>query len=550
MVVQKNAQELSKKKWMTKHWKKSLKKAHEKTYFKRPAYYYSVGILTAWLLVACGGDSGWDIPMPAPKPKPTPTKGVNKAPTLQLADTIKFDLKDKPTIADFKKKLLEMIADDNTPDDKLTLDMGTNIDFSKEGIVTVTVKATDDGKDSKGKMGEKKSSTAKTVIEISDTRKLEIPTNDLKLYKEPKRIEFDKNNNAQPRLAHKMGIPHMQGIIEYVIKDSGKKITVLEIAEQWGSHWFKRYMKKIIGDNTGITYKWQILPKQWHYNENTRKFLEDEIKDSDFAILELNRHDQRKTSWSDMGIWDIFESYPNSYVSSGAWSTIDNYEKLANQWLMKVCLPWFYHDEHKKYYIHDNNKYADPQAHPIKNDVDSPLLVGIDIGSTSGATAANAATWTLAVKFLSDIGIKVDRSYLDTLLSNKDGTYNDLFENAYHAYTNDQGERIWTDDVVGHVLILTKLIDHFKVFAFNPEIANLQAGQQLPLMKNHDKIKLETIIIASEKAIIYKDGMPYIDYDLGVKQGLDMENFKKNIDTELKILVGNKESKTFYWKNY
>ncbi len=152
---------------MTKHWKKSLKKAHEKTYFKHPAYYCSVGILTAWLLVACGGDSGWDIPTPT-----APTKGVNKAPTMQLADTLKFDLKNKPTTAIFKKKLLEMIADDNTSDDKLTLAITPTLDFSKEGTTSVTVKATDDGKDSKGKMGEKKSSTAKTVVKVADTREV------------------------------------------------------------------------------------------------------------------------------------------------------------------------------------------------------------------------------------------------------------------------------------------------------------------------------------------------------------------------------------------
>ncbi len=75
---------------------------------------------------------------------------------------------------------------------------------------------------------------------------------------------------------------------------------------------------------------------------------------------------------------------------------------------MKVSLAGFYHTEHKKYYIHDNNVYSDPNDHPIKNDVDSRLFVGINFGSTSGAAAANAATWAVANKLLLDMGIEID----------------------------------------------------------------------------------------------------------------------------------------------
>ncbi len=516
-----------------------MKKAHEKTYFKRPAYYYSVGVLIAWFSVACGGDGGGDIPT---------TKGVNNAPTLNLPDTMKFDLKNHPTIADFNKELLKLVSDDNTSKDKLTIETNPNPDLTHSGTTNTTITVSDNGKDSKWKIWEKKSSTAKTVVKVSDTRKLEIPTNDLSEYKNPECTIFDEGKVDWRNLANKMGLTNVRGLLKNVIKDSGKKVSVLEIAES-PSHKFKHNMKKIIKD-TGVKYKWQELTKDEKraYNENTKKFLENAIKNSDFAVFELNRDDKRNSPWSEANVGDILEAYHNNYTSAAGWCI--NYEKISNEKNLKVSLAGFYHTEHKKYYIHDHNKYSDPDAHPIKNDIDSRLFVGINFWSTSGAAAANAATWAVASKLLFDMGIEVDWDYFNEILENKTGEYDDLFEDAYYVYKDENWENIYTNKIVGKVFILQNLINHFNFFDLNPEIANLQAGQQFPLMKNHDRIKPETIIIASEKAIVYKDGIPYIDYDLGKKQGLDMETFKKNIATELKFLVGDKSSKTFYWKNY
>ncbi len=137
-----------------------------------------VWIVGFHILSACGGDSP-DAPITPPTPNPTPKEkvGTNNPPTLNLPDTMKFKLKDHPTTTDFNKELLNLVSDDNTSKDKLTIEINPNPDFSKGGTTKISVKVTDNGKDSKWKVWEKKSSSAKTVVKVEAEKPKKSPAN-------------------------------------------------------------------------------------------------------------------------------------------------------------------------------------------------------------------------------------------------------------------------------------------------------------------------------------------------------------------------------------
>lgn len=593
--------------------------------------------------IACWGDD------PVTPPTPPIKKGTNDAPSLNMADTLRFDLKNKPTTADFNTELLKWVSDDHTPDNKLTITTQPAPDLSKIGTTNIKVTVTDDGTDSQGKMGTKKSSSKNTVVKVTDgteviahfpevlgwsdnntitagdseffsnlfnqeisitrgeeTTKVkpfkitvnwlevdathrinqegtfeiesfvknsqgevlskkytivveygDIETENLNKYKEIQFPDLIMPNGREltPRI-QAMGIPWLQKILEHnIIAPSDKTTTVLEIGEG-SQHIFWDYMKKIIGNIGNIQYKLLSLKDYWWDSDdaNFRQKLKEKIteytQNGNFLLTEINESARWDSDYAgSTNFWNTFKNNNQvftSFAEGGLWE----YEKLAQQGYGKVSLPGF-RAENGKRYLYLNRSWTDSESNPFINSIDEPLYVGIDFWSSSGASAANAATWALGTDLLHRLGHSVDRNFWNTIFT--DPKYDACFEPAYRIDTDG---KLWEKNKEyekGRVLIWDNFVNIFQTFALNTtEIQSLQKGQRVPLMKYWEILDHNSLHIAEKKGIVSeeKNGKVvfYIDYNLLAEQ-IGEDNVPQFLaDPHYEYLIGDEDTKTRYWK--
>ncbi|PID34899.1 MAG: hypothetical protein CR971_00805, partial [candidate division SR1 bacterium] len=383
--------------------------------------------------------------------------------------------------------------------------------------------------------------------------KEKIVTNDLSGYTDVLGPEFVNLYPQQQEVLQEMRIPGLMNILKKVLSPCEKKVTVLESGETSG-HIFAKNGRKIVKGIDGISYN-LIQPEDFGGNENSQQFrdlmhskISEFTQRGDFLFFELNCAGRGYPSNS-TNFWNVFGNNKRCYLSTFE-SLKREYEQLSlDTHASKVSLPVI-KENGKRYFVLSVSR-PDIESDPFANDIDAPLIAGIDFGSSSGAAVANAATWALGVQLLQRLGYVVDQQFWDSIFT--DSKYDHLFDPVYWVDAKGKIGPKGKEYIKGKVLIRDRFIKHFNVFGLNTEeIKKLKPGETVPLIKYHKKISDYSYIhFGSDLGIVWINGVPYLSYDKLLHQGIRSENiqgFLQNFDVD--ILIGDKQKKEVYWKSW